>query len=106
MRVVLKPLPVLVACARCARGGQVARDAGAELDRRGRGELAWLGGGADSGTLAARARSRWPLVVLDGCPETCARAWLAGEGVVPQRCYMLAGMHPDEAADRIAVQFT
>ena len=106
MRIVLKPLPVLFACAGCARGGQVARDAGAELDRRGRGELAWLGGGADSGTLAARARSRWPVVALDGCAEACARAWLAGEDVVPQSCHMLAGMQPDEAADWIAAQFT
>ena len=106
MRVVLTPLPVLVACAGCARGGQVARDAGADLDRRGRGELAWLGGGADSGTLAARVRSRWPVVALDGCSEGCARAWLASEGVVPQGIHRLAGMRPEEAADRIAAQFT
>ena len=104
MRIVLRPLPVLYACAGCSRGGSVAQEAAAALERRGLGELSWLGGGADLKRLANQARSRWPVIALDGCAAACARIWLAREGATPQRCYMLAAMQPDEAADRIAAE--
>lgn len=91
MRVVLKPLPVLVACAGCERHGHRAREAADLLDRRRQGESAWLGA-ADLALVATKARSRWPVFALDGCAEGCARAWLERTGVSPERAYILEGM--------------
>jgi len=104
MRTRLKPIAVLYACAGCAAQGQVARDAGAALERQGGAELAWLGGDEAPGVLADRARSRWPVFALDGCAEGCARAWLAGAGARPERCFVLAGLTPGEAAARLAAE--
>jgi uncharacterized metal-binding protein len=85
---ILRPLPVLVACAGCPAHGDVAREAGAELDRAGKGELSWLGA-ADLDAIASKARSRWPVYALDACADGCARRWLERAGVQPQRCYVL-----------------
>ena len=90
MRMVLKPLPVLVACAGCPRYGNFAAEAAGELDHRGQGERAWLGG--DQWAAAAKARARWPVFALDGCASACARAWCERQGVTPQRSYILDGM--------------
>lgn len=81
MRVVLKPLPVLYACQGCPRYGQRARDAGAELERRGLAELRWLGARA---VADGPASERYPLIALDGCAEGCARRWLCERGAAPQ----------------------
>lgn len=90
MRVMLKPLPVLVACAGCAEHGNFAAEAAAELDRRGEGDRVWLGG--DAHAALTKARSRWPVFSLDACAKGCARAWCERQGVTPQRCYILDGM--------------
>ena len=94
---------MLYACAGCAADAQLARDVGAALDRRGLAESSWLGGAIDAVALAAKARSRWPVFAIDGCPQICAQRWLAGQGVRPQRCFLLAGgADAEAAADRVA----
>lgn len=108
MRVMLKPIPVLVACAGCAEGGQLARDVAAALDRKGFAEASWMGADPDLSRLALKTGSRWPVFALDACSKSCARQWLAENGVVPQRCYMLADMEAVEAeplAERIAASW-
>lgn len=90
MRVILKPLPVLVACAGCAEHGNFASEAAAELERQGKGDRAWLGG--DRHAVASKARARWPVFVFDACRSGCARAWCERHGVTPQRCYILEDM--------------
>lgn len=105
MKAILRPLPVLFACQGCPAFGQAARDAAALLDARGYAEMAWLGGGADEGTLASRARSRYPVYALDACHERCAERWLRGQGAEAERGFVLApeeAAKPALAAERIA----
>ena len=97
MRVILKPFAVLVACPGCPPHGHAAREAAAELERRGEGENCWLGAGAER--IAEKVRSRWPVYAVDACAEGCARTWLEDLGVSPQRSYTLdgTGLHEPEA---------
>jgi uncharacterized metal-binding protein len=76
--------PVLVACRGCERDG-AARAAALELDRRGLGEAEVAGACAD------KARSRYPVLVIEGCEQACGERWLAGEGVAPVASFMLHG---------------
>lgn len=45
--------------------------------------------GADEAMFAAKAKSRCPVIVIDGCALDCARRWLARHGVEPVRHYDL-----------------
>ena len=76
--------PVLVACRGCERDG-AARAVALELDRRGLGEAEVAGACAD------KVRSRYPVLVIEGCQEACGRRWLAGEGVAPVASFVLQG---------------
>ena len=113
MRVVLRPLPVLYACAGKSVPG--AREVAAALDRRGLAESASVAGPRDDlvGSLT-RARSRYPIFVLDGCANACARRFLEDHGVsVEQHCVLtdfgvekqaacLGAEVAEQVADRIA----
>ena len=90
MPVILKPLPVLVACGGCAEYGNFADEAARQLDRSGQGERVWLGGSQDM--ASTKAGSRWPIYALDGCSRGCARIWCERLGRPPQRSYILDGM--------------
>jgi len=96
---------VLVACAGCAEFGSTAHDVALLLDRRGFGELAWLGASARLDTVRAKAKGRYPVFCIDACGKGCAREWAAREGVTPQHCIVLTQAEredPDRAASRIA----
>lgn len=79
MRIVLRPLPVLYACQGCPQFGQVARDAGAALDRAGVAEMVWLGASA-----RLEPKSRFPIFALDGCDKLCALRWLKERGIAAE----------------------
>ncbi len=85
----LTPLPVLVACQGCAEFGQAARDVSILLDRRGRGDLAWLGATRDLATIRTKVGSRFPVVCIDACARGCARRWMETAGVGPDRHFVL-----------------
>jgi uncharacterized metal-binding protein len=92
--------PVLFACGGCAEHGALAPQVAAVLDRRNLAELAPL-----SAQGAAKAKVRYPIYSLEGCARECARQWLGGHGVRPQRCDMLGDFHGIDAAqlaDQIA----
>lgn len=76
MRIILRPLPVVYACQGCPQFGQRARDLAAELHAAGAAEAVWLGAGDE-----LQPTSRFPIFVLDGCAEGCARRWLERHGV-------------------------
>jgi uncharacterized metal-binding protein len=82
MKLVLRPLPVVFACRGCALDA-AARAAVAELDRRGLGEAAL------AGANEAKARSRFPIYVVEGCAKNCATQWLGSIGVRPQASCVL-----------------
>jgi len=78
-----------------------ARAAAALLDRRGLAEAAAAAG--DSPAEISRAKSRFPVVAIDGCREACARRWLGRHGVTPQRHFVLReGEDAEHAVARIA----
>lgn len=91
MRIVLRPLPVVYACQGCETFGDAAHGIALELERRGQAEACWLGGPGDRGAMASKARSRFPVYALDGCPRNCALNWLQSQGVTPQRHDVLPG---------------
>jgi uncharacterized metal-binding protein len=96
--VVLRPLPVLYACAGCSELGYSAVRVGRELERRGKVETIWLG-------LPGRRTARWPVISLDACDRRCARAWLEERGIQPQLAFVLTPherFDPDRAVERIA----
>ena len=82
---VVRPLPVLYACAGCAEHGDRAHELGARLEREGKAEMVWLGARPD-----LSRRSRYPIIALDGCGKACAARWLEQRGVVPDRAWQLA----------------
>jgi uncharacterized metal-binding protein len=103
----LTPMPVLVACQGCAEFGQAARDAALLIDRRGGGELAWLGASRDLANIRAKVGSRFPVVCIDGCARGCARRWLEAAGVRPDRDLVLTNAERadlEAAALRIAAR--
>jgi uncharacterized metal-binding protein len=84
MRLVLEPLPVLYACQGCPEYGQVARDAGARMERAGTAELHWLGS-----RWEVRPTDRYPVFAIDGCAKACAARWLEGHGLRADRSYIV-----------------
>jgi uncharacterized metal-binding protein len=62
VRAIVRAFPVPYACQGCAAFGQIARDAGAALERAGQAEVVWLGAGPD-----VKPKQRYPIVALDGC---------------------------------------
>ena len=101
----LRAFPVLVACQGCAEFGQAARDVALLLDRRGCGDLAWLGATRQLATLRTKVASRYPVYCLDACDKGCAQRWLAEARVAPQQCFVLSEAEradPERAARRIA----
>jgi len=93
----VRALPVLLACRGCEKD-RPAREAALELDRRGLGE-------ADvAGANPGKARSRYPIYVIEGCAEACAGRWLAAQGVQAARRFVLdPGGEPGAQAERIAL---
>jgi uncharacterized metal-binding protein len=82
VKIVLRPIPVTFACHGCELD-EAARQAVAELERRGLAEA------GVAGTGSAKARARYPVYVVEGCGKCCAAQWLAGHGVKPQHSFVL-----------------
>lgn len=88
--IVVRPIPVVFACRGCELD-VAARQAAAELDRRGKAEASVMG------RDAAKARSRFPIYVIEGCGKCCATQWLHSIGVRPQaRCVLEPGKSGSE----------
>ena len=94
---------MLFACAGCAEHGYLAPQAAALLDARNLAELTPF-----SAQGARKARARFPVFTLEGCERACARQWLDGHRVLPQRCDMLSDFHAADAgqlAEQIAARW-
>jgi uncharacterized metal-binding protein len=73
---------VVFACRGCELDA-AAQAAAAELDRHGEAEA------AIAGRDVAKARSRYPIHVIEGCAKCCASQWLSSIGVRPQHVQIL-----------------
>lgn len=97
-----KPLPVLFACSCGASAGRLANYVAATLDREGAAEMAPIAAvGGDLPHVVTKATWRFPVVVIDGCHQTCARLCLEKHGIRPARHFVLAnlGIASRERAD-------
>ncbi|HEY9530680.1 MAG TPA: putative zinc-binding protein [Burkholderiales bacterium] len=84
MKVILRPIPVVYACRGCELDAAAQRTA-ARLERQGEAEAGVMG------KDTAKARSRFPIYVIEGCAKCCATQWLGSIGVRPQRTAVLNG---------------
>lgn len=88
---VVRTLPVVYACSGCTSAGQLADHVARRLDRAGLVEMSSLAGvAAEDAQQLSRARSRFPIVAIDGCANACARRCLERHGVEQVRHYVLA----------------
>lgn len=79
-----KDRPLIYACSGCSDVAQLANNAAVSLDHSGEFEMSCISGvGGQVAALVRTAQSGRPITVIDGCPLHCARACLAGVGVVP-----------------------
>lgn len=86
-----RPLPVIYACSGCTSAGQLADHAARTLDRAGLAEMASVAGiGAGDAQELGRARSRFPVIAIDGCVNACVRRCLERNGIQPSRHYLLS----------------
>lgn len=86
-----KKLPLVYACSGCSSAAQMANQMALWLDRQGKAEMsciAGVGGGVTG--LVNTARSRRPIIALDGCVLACASACLSQAGVTPDRHVVLS----------------
>ena len=87
---VARVLSVVYTCSGCSSAGQLANHVAVSLDRRGLAEMASIAGiGASDAQQLTRARSRFPIVAIDGCSNACARRCLERNGIVPARHHTL-----------------
>jgi uncharacterized metal-binding protein len=93
MKVVVRSLGVVYPCHGCTAHGDRAREVALLLERRGLAEAA---------THIDKARARYPVIAIDGCADGCVRRWLADNGIVAQRHYVLAGADAHRSCVAIA----
>jgi len=87
----MRALPVVYACSGCSSAGQLADHVARSLDRAGLAEMASIAGiGARETQQLSRAKSRFPIVAIDGCANACARRCLEAHGIDPARHYVLS----------------
>jgi uncharacterized metal-binding protein len=101
--VVLRPLPVLYACAGCSEFGYSAPRVANALDARGVVECIWLGATPPPSTVSGR----YPIITLDACEKACAMQWVRKHGRTVERACFVKPQERDDpptATARIAAE--
>jgi uncharacterized metal-binding protein len=104
----VRVLPVVYACSGCTSAGQLADHVARSLDREGTAEMGSIAGiGAADPQQLSKAKSRFPVIAIDGCANHCAARCLQSHGIEPAHRYVLAdfgagkrsrsGFAPEEA---------
>jgi len=76
--------PLVYSCSGCSSAAQMANYLALRLDRNGIAEMSCIAGvGGNVKSLVRKALSGRTIVVLDGCPLSCAKACLGNHGIVP-----------------------
>ncbi len=77
-----RQLPLVYSCSGCSSAAQMANHLALRLDRLGAAEMSCIAGiGGDVPHLLKIARSRRPIVALDGCALHCVKSCLARHGL-------------------------
>lgn len=82
------PLPLVYSCSGCSSAAQLANHLALRLDRAGLAEMSCIAGvGGNVPALVIKAKQALaqgrPVLALDGCALSCARACLAERGLAP-----------------------
>ena len=78
-----KTLPLVYSCSGCSSAAQMANHLALRLDRAGAAEMSCIAGvGGGVAGLVRTARSKRPILALDGCVLRCVSACLANAGVI------------------------
>jgi uncharacterized metal-binding protein len=85
----VRPLPVLYACAGCREFGNAAPRVAQALDERGVAQAIWLG------TAPPQVSGRYPIFTLDACDKGCALEWVYQRGRSVQRALALQPIERD-----------
>ena len=76
--------PLIYSCSGCSSAAQMANYIAVAIDRSGDAEMSCIAGvGGNVKKLLKTALSGRKIIVLDGCPLSCARACLRNHGVEP-----------------------
>lgn len=87
----MKSKTLVYSCSGCSSAAQMANWIAVTLDRAGDAEMSCIAGvGGDVPSLVKVAKSGRKIVVIDGCPLTCARHCLERHGVVPESHVVLS----------------
>lgn len=83
-----QPLPLVYSCSGCSSAAQLANHLALRLDRAGLAEMSCIAGvGGNVPALVIKAKQALaqgrPVLALDGCALSCARACLAERGLAP-----------------------
>lgn len=107
----MNPLPIVYSCSGCSSAAQMANHLALRLDRLGRAEMSCIAGvGGAVGPLVKLAKSKRPILAIDGCALHCAKQCLAQRDVTPTHHVTLSDlkvrrtMHTDfdpEEAERV-----
>lgn len=100
MKYVVKPFPVLYACAGCREYGYAAPRVAQRLDEQGLVHAVWLGE-----VPQPHLARRFPIFTVEACERNCARDWVERQGGQVERTIVLDPLDrvdPERAAARIA----
>lgn len=83
--------PLIYSCSGCSSAAQMANALAVKADRTGLAEMSCIAGvGGDVPSLVRVATSGRRILVLDGCPLTCAKHCLERHGVAPDAHLVLS----------------
>jgi uncharacterized metal-binding protein len=84
-------LSVAYACSGCSSAGEIADHVARRLDQAGLAEMGSIAGiGGEEPQQLCKAKSRFPVIAIDGCVNACARRCLERHGIAPARHYVLS----------------
>ncbi|MBN8851886.1 MAG: zinc-binding protein [Sphingobacteriales bacterium 50-39] len=77
-------MPLVYSCSGCSSAAQMANYLALQLDRNGTAEMSCIAGvGGNVKGLVRKALSGRRIIVIDGCPLSCAKACLGNHGISP-----------------------
>lgn len=86
----MNKMPLIYSCSGCSNLAQTANEVAVTLNQEGVAEMSCIAGvGGNVRSLVKKARSRRPIIVIDGCHLACANACLSQHGVVPDEHIVL-----------------
>lgn len=77
-------IPIIYSCSGCSNAAQMSNYLAVKMDRLGHAEMSCIVGvGGDVKSLVKTAKSGRNLIVIDGCPLSCAKACLQNHQINP-----------------------